>query len=116
MLGTDMMQPHKTRFPKVSSSSVKFRGPSITCADDQALALAGVISGSVAAAGAASAAGAGAAGEATSPSQKAVFFPVLETVWKTSSGLILPLTVTFCSFMSMSKDSTPDISKHQQQL
>jgi hypothetical protein len=75
MLGTDMMQPHKTRFPKVSSSSVKFRGPSITCADDQASALAGVISGSVAAAGAASAAGAGAAGEATSPPPEGGLLP-----------------------------------------
>uniref|UniRef100_A0A8R7VDR0 Uncharacterized protein n=1 Tax=Triticum urartu TaxID=4572 RepID=A0A8R7VDR0_TRIUA len=58
---------------------------------------------------AAGAASAAAAAGVASASQKAVFFPVLETVWKTSSGLTLPFTVTFCCSMSMSKLSTPSI-------
>ncbi|KAF1899125.1 hypothetical protein Lal_00019247 [Lupinus albus] len=42
-----------------------------------------------------------------SSSQKAVFFPVLETACRTVSGSTFPFTVTFCSFKSMSYDSTP---------
>nr|GMD57289.1 Protein kinase G11A [Ipomoea batatas] len=45
-----------------------------------------------------------------SASQNDVFFPVFETVWRTSSGFTLPFTVTFCSFISMSNDSTPEHS------
>jgi hypothetical protein len=37
----------------------------------------------------------------------------LETVWKTSSGLTLPFTVTFCCSMSMSKVSTPDSGREE---
>ena len=40
-------------------------------------------------------------------SQKADFFPVFDTVCKTASGWTLPFTVTFCSFISTSNDSTP---------
>lgn len=49
-------------------------------------------------------------GGGASDSQNEVFFPVLETVWRTSSGCTFPLTVTFCSSISMSKDSTPERS------
>lgn len=71
----------------------------------------------MAAAGAAAGAGSGSDGFDSAPSagggggvsasQKAVFFPVLETVWKTASGCTLPFTVTFCSSKLMSNDSTP---------
>ncbi|GAB2286940.1 hypothetical protein Dimus_021328 [Dionaea muscipula] len=54
-------------------------------------------------------AAAAAAGASSSSSQNEVFLPVLETVCRTASGCTLPITVTFCSFMSMSYDSTPEI-------
>lgn len=53
-------------------------------------------------------AAAGAEASLVSDSQKEVFFPVFETVWRTSSGFTLPFTVTFCSLMSTSNDSTPE--------
>ncbi|KAK2413107.1 copper transport protein ATX1 [Trifolium repens] len=44
--------------------------------------------------------------------QNSVFFPVLETVSKTSCGFTFPFTVTFCSFRSISNDSTPVKNKN----